>query len=368
MKRDERLVAQGERLRKFRESHSRSTEDVASLLGLGNRQSVYDLESGRRDLKAYEAMQLAGYYGVAPEVLLSGDQQSGQVFWRGEADSFAENLLRTRLDRYERLLSLSCCSASGGLPAYDLSEYNSFESMEQIADGIHKQLDLGQYPARILEEVLRKNWNVLVFHVPLESGSGACLRRKGLSAILLNSNEVWWRRNFSLGHELFHLIFNDCDFTSIPEKRVETLANIFSSHLLMPDDSIRRDIGEIICDDRIRYFDLISLSREYMVSTEALLWRLCRVGMINKETVESFIQNEELRELDRNVHSEVHREEPLLPGHMVTLAYRVYLNGRISVGKLAEYLETTVGQLKSVLRSYGIDPFAVYYETMLGNS
>ena len=50
---------------------------------------------------------------------------------------------------------------------------------------------------------------------------------------------------------------------------------------------------------------------------------------------------------------------------MVMLAYRVYLNGSISVGKLAEYLETNVGRLKSVLRSYGIEPFEWHYETSL---
>lgn len=364
---ESRLVRQGAMLRKIRESSSRSAEEVASLLGFGNRQSVYDLEAGRRDLKAYEAMQLAEYYSVSPEVLLNDAAISPcPVFWRGEADTLAENLLRTRLERYEKLVSLAGCVAEGGMPSYSLSENSSYEYVEKLAGDVVCLLKLGQYPARALEEALRKHWNVVVFHVPLESGSGACMRKGQISAILLNSDEVWWRRNFSLGHELFHLLFDDC--SGVAPDRLETLANVFASHLLMPDQFIKSDIQAVTCDGKIRYFDLMSLAKEYMVSTEALLWRLCRLEIVEREFVESFRTNSDLKELDKDVHEEIHREEPSLPLYMARLAYRVYLNGSISVGKLAEYMETTVGQLKSVLRSHGIDPFAEYYETSLGHS
>jgi plasmid maintenance system antidote protein VapI len=62
-----RLVQQGIMLKKIRDEFSRSAEEVASYLGFGNRQSVYDLEAGRRDLKAYEALRLAEYYGVSTD-------------------------------------------------------------------------------------------------------------------------------------------------------------------------------------------------------------------------------------------------------------------------------------------------------------
>lgn len=71
---------------------------------------------------------------------------------------------------------------------------------------------------------------------------------------------------------------------------------------------------------------------------------------------------------NQNIGGEVHCDEPILTGHMAALACRVYLNWSISLGKLAEYLETTVGQLKTVITSHGIDPFAAHYETSLGHS
>lgn len=366
MKNVDRLVAQGERLRIIRESYSKSAEDIASLLGLRNRQSVYDLESGKRDLKAYEAMQLAEYYGVAPEALLNDTSSEVPVYWRGDADTYAENLLRTRLDRFERLFSLSGCQIEGVPPSYRLIECNSYEKVERVADSLADQLKLGRYPARVLEEALWKTWSVIVFNVPLKSSSGACVRRNGLSAILLNSNEVWWRRNFSLGHEVFHLVFNDV--AGVEPARMETLANKFASRLLMPAGIIDEEIRKISCDGRIKYFDLMSLAKEYMVSTEAMLWRLCGAGAIDKASVERFLEDGDLRTLDKDVHSEIEREDTVIPPFLVRLTYSVYLNGSISVGKLAEYLETSIGQLKSVLRDNGIDPFAAYYETSLSNS
>jgi Zn-dependent peptidase ImmA (M78 family) len=362
-----RLVQQGIMLKKIRDEFSRSAEEVASYLGFGNRQSVYDLEAGRRDLKAYEALRLAEYYGVSTEMLLSDSpSDSAVVYWRGKPDAHAEKLLRTRLERYSRLESHAGKSSESAMPAFSLSGDSSFEFVGKTAESVAGLLNLGQYPARVLEETIRHKWNVVVFHVPLETGSGACIRQKGISAILLNSGDVWWRRNFSLGHELFHLLFTDCG--SVDPDRIETLANVFAGNLLMPSDTFSSDVRRIIKEDKVKYFDLMSLAKEYMVSTEALMWRMCSLDLIPRESVEGFKSDPSLKALDREVHGEILREDPSLPTHMVMLAYGVYLSGKISVGKLAEYLETTVGQLKGVLKSHGIDPFAQYYEATLSHS
>ena len=366
-KSDDRLVAQGIRLREMREAFSRSPEDVAAHLGFGNRQSIYDLESGRRDLKAYEALQLAEYYGVSAESLMSGRREnSAVVYWRGEADIAAEKILLTRLERYTRLERLAESYTESAMPSFSLSGESSYEYIAEIAASVADLLNLGQYPAGVLAEAVRRKWNVAVFYTPLEDASGACIRKDGICGVLLNSKEVWWRRNFSLGHELFHLLFPDC--SGVDSKRIETLANVFASNLLMPCDFIRNDLLELKTKDGYRYFDLMNLAREYMVSTEALLWRMCTLGIIDNAAVDSFKSSEKLKALDRDIHGKDLRDEEALPQYMVMLAYRVYLNGSISVGKLAEYLETNVGRLKGVLESRGIDPFAEYYETSLSNT
>ncbi len=363
----DRLVHQGKRIREIRVELGYSSDNVASLLEFSSRQLVYDLEKGKRDLKAYEAVKLAHYFGITPEELVTGESSAkAPISWRGEPDKHAENILRTRLAGYIKLEKFAGESSESSMPSYSLAADDSFESIAETAESVAGALNLGEYPARILAETIRKKWNVIVFTVPLSSGSAACIRERGISAVLLNSNDAWWRRNFSLGHELFHLLFTDT--AGISEHRIEQLANIFASNLMMPCDTINANMRRLAKAESIQYFDLMQLSREYMVSTEALLWRMFFLEIIPKEIIDRFQSDSDLKALDKEVHGSIVREEPELPPDLVFLAYKVYLRGRISVGKLAEYLETTVGQLKRILISYGIEPFAKFYEASISNS
>ncbi|MCK4505363.1 MAG: ImmA/IrrE family metallo-endopeptidase [Candidatus Aegiribacteria sp.] len=363
----DRLIRQGNRIRKIRAELGYSPENVANLLGFSSRQSVYDLEKGKRDLKAFEALKLADYFGITPEELVTGETiVTVPVSWRGEPDRHAENTLKTRLARYIRLEEFTGKVSESAMPSYSLTGDNTFESIAATAESVAGALNLGEYPARILAETIRKKWNVIVFNVPLNSGSAACIRERGISAVLLNSNDAWWRRNFSLGHELFHLLF--LDTANVPETRIEQLANIFASNLLMPINTIDTDVRRLVEDKSIQYFDLMQLAREYMVSTEALLWRMYSLEIITKDVIDKFQSNSDLKSLDREVHGSLARVELELPPDLVFLAYKVYLQGKISVGKLAEYLETTVGLLKKILISYGIEPFAKFYEASISNS
>lgn len=287
-----------------------------------------------------------------------------RVAWRGESDPHAENLLRTRLDRFILLQKMAGRPFDSSPPAYKVEESVSFEQVDEIAVQVAGTLNLGEYPARSLAEALMKRWNVVIFHLPLTKSSGACLRRDGICGVLLNSNEAWWRRNFSLGHEVFHLIVEPA--TAFSPEREEKLANVFASRLLIPSDSVLNEYRRLESEHgSVNYFHLMRLAREYMVSTDTLLWRLANLHLFEKEMVERFLYDPVLQELDRSIHGEARRVEPELPRDLVLSAYEVYLNGKISVGKLAEYLETTVGMLKKVLPEYGIAPFSPAYETTL---
>lgn len=365
---DDRLALQGRRIKEFRENLGQTAASIAHELRLASPQSIYDLENGKRDLKAWEAIKLAALFGVAPEVIAGLDSPSSdRVCWRGESNPQAENLLRTRLDRFILLQKLAGRQLDSRPPIYKVEANVSFERVDEIAGEVVGLLNLGEYPARSLAEALMKRWSVVIFHLPLDRVSGACLRTEETCGILLNSKEAWWRRNFSLGHEVFHLLVEPAQ-AFLPE-REEKLANVFASRLLIPSDSVLSEYRRLESEHgAVSYFQLMRLAREYMVSTDTLLWRIHNLGVLKKETVERFLSDPALQELDRLVHGEARRDEPELPRDLVLSAYEVYLNGKISIGKLAEYLETTVGRLKKVLPEYGIVPFSPAYETTLGSS
>lgn len=80
---------------------------------------------------------------------------------------------------------------------------------------------------------------------------------------------------------------------------METLANKFATHLPMPAEFIDEEIRKISCGGKMNYFHLMCLAKEYMVSTEALLWRLCGGGTIDKSALEKFLESDHLKSAAR---------------------------------------------------------------------
>lgn len=88
--------------------------------------------------------------------------------------------------------------------------------------------------------------------------------------ILLKSEPLWFRSNWSLAHEIAHLALGHHDVTSKhADSKFEAPANRFASELLLPEQEIR-GINWVACDEA----ELARHLWAYGVSTEALANRL----------------------------------------------------------------------------------------------
>jgi len=141
---------------------------------------------------------------------------------------------------------------------------------------------------------------------------------------------------------------------------MESLANAFSSSLLLPSELLMPEFDKRVLKRKISYADLVGLAREFDVSTEALLWRLYTLRRLEKDTVEKLLENDEFRELDRaSMHGKWWDPSPL-PERFVRLAFLAYQKGRLSRTRLAQYLETSLPKLPTRLMEYGLDETADY--------
>lgn len=100
------------------------------------------------------------------------------------------------------------------------------------------------------------------------------------SEIHYNENHNWHRKRFSIAHEIGHLLFN----TSCCESGVdlyksksidETEANQFASELLMPLSFLKMDFKK----EKVTIKDL---SWKYIVSEEAMGWKIAGTNLLNK--------------------------------------------------------------------------------------
>jgi len=353
----------GKVVRALRKQLGWDQRELARRLGFANLQTVSDIERAKRSLKASEVVRLADLFHVSANDLLSGRAPSpGQyVLWR-EADESAdrkenEALFLQRCQRYAFLEKLTGNTADLDLPQYSLDPATAgFEKVEALADEVRNTLLLGEIVGPGFREALANQWKVKIFEAFLANGSGATTRGEFGAAILENITESPKRRVFSLGHELFHLLTWDSATLRTPERSCnldeygEKLANAFAAALLMPRAVVQRKIDS----PRIKQIaDLIPVAQALSVSLPALLWRLVTMGRLVGEKVQRFL-DQWWGSTDPGWSPPAELDRPL-PERFVSLAFTAYMSGDISIGKLAELLETTVGMVEHFLLKYGLD-------------
>jgi Zn-dependent peptidase ImmA (M78 family)/DNA-binding XRE family transcriptional regulator len=359
-------------VRTLRKRFGWDQRELAERAGFGHFQTVSEIERAKRSLKASEVVRLAEVFHISTNDLLEGNvPRRGQfVLWREpdrspeRADTEARFLERCR--RFAFLEGLSGNAGGPTLPQYsiDLSGA-SYEDAESLAEEVRKTLQLGEVASPGLRENLGSQWRIKIFEDLMKNGSGATTSGEFGAAILENAGEPPTRRAFSLAHELFHLLTWDEVANHADQEnpqcgdRNEKLANAFAAALLMPAETVLRKLSNHRVE---RFGDFLPIARSMAVSLPALLWRLVNLKKLDRDRVQEFLilsGAKEATDLDWSAPTELDRP---LPERYVLLAYSAYLRGDISIGKLAELLETNVGMVEHRLDKYGLDLDADEYQ------
>ncbi|MFV2067156.1 MAG: ImmA/IrrE family metallo-endopeptidase [Pirellulales bacterium] len=174
--------------------------------------------------------------------------------------------------------------------------------------------------------------------------------------MLLNSNNVRWRRNFDLAHELFHLLtWSIVRQNSIKASvQEEKLATCFARNLLMPQEPLRIAIDSHLGNRaKLSFDDLFEVARQFDVSVEALLWQMTFVYKLSKEVVKSNI--DQLRDRMFYWDKRQHDTPPNRPLRFEALANEALRKGMISTGRYAKYLGITRRQAMRQVEQEALD-------------
>ena len=355
------IIAQSVRDR--RRALGMSQRELAEAVGFGSHQIVSELERGQRDVKAWELARIADVLHTSLVALVKREQ-AGQrethIFWRTESPEADRCRHEARLlERFERYRRIEGLTGAGGaphsLPRLHVDRSTSFGQTEQMASSARRSMDLGGRPAMSLAEVVQERFGVMLFLGDLGSGeSAACVRTDSDAAVLLNRNEAPWRQRYSLAHELFHLVTWDAVMDSWPRgqhrttwpDRVEKLANVFASALLLPGEDLRGEFQSRVEGQDPSDLELVNMARAFGVSTSALLWRLRTLDLMDEEAVRERLGDPSFRSMDRaSMPQHWTVPPPDLPDRFVRLVVLAYRTGDISRSVAARYLETNPGEL-----------------------
>jgi Zn-dependent peptidase ImmA (M78 family) len=231
-----------------------------------------------------------------------------------------------------------------------------FQDANRLGQRIWKILNLGNRPAYALVSLLENSYGIKIWYKNLgEDGSAASTIGDFGEGILVNSQEAPWRRNFSIAHELFHLITWDEIEGNTSNDRIEKLANAFASALLLPKIPLKEAFEPRVKNGKVENVDLVEVARQFDVSTQALCYRLITLGWTDRSQMEATLAEPSFKFLDRTLRLGTWLQPPIIPERFVRLAFLAYQRGNLSRPRLAEYLNVSISELGDVLQEYGLN-------------
>lgn len=362
----------GYRVKAARETVGWNQEQLAAALGLNDRQSVSDIENGKRRLQADELVTLSDVLHRDIEFFLDPFAVAGeaQFSWRASNELPEEPLdgFELRAGQWIGLLRWLREGEHGRVnplkQSLRLTSDSTFEEAIARAEDLVNAFDLGKVPAERLIECIEQKLDIPVLFVDTvttpegHSISGATCHLQDLGVILINRNENEARRFYDLAHELFHALTWDAmrpehrESNSLEArgrtKRIEQLANSFAAALLMPRSSLEqlidpRSIGDV--------GHLADVAHELRVAPVALAWRLFNIKWIDDATCQA-LRQEHQRPSTTGAPKRLSR-------NFVTMLHTAIDKGRLSVRKAARALGMTLPQLADLFTEHSLPaPFA----------
>lgn len=117
--------------------------------------------------------------------------------------------------------------------------------------------------------------------------SGLCLIDENFPVIIINNSMSFTRQNFTLFHELYHLISNTSgaeiikddyyNFLDNSQKQSEKKCDMFANTFLIPENDFKREIENNSLDEK----SINDLAILYSVSKEAIMYKLLSLNKIN---------------------------------------------------------------------------------------
>lgn len=353
----------GYRVKAAREAKHLTQVELANALELNDRQSISEIENGKRSIKPDELVRLSEVLCKDIEFFLDPFCVAGEAKFSWRASIAEENLNNFEIKAGKwigllRWLRESKLGASGPLKhSLRLTKHSSYEDAIACAESLVKNFELGEIPAKKLLELIENKLDIPVLFVDImetptgNSISGAACHLQDLGVILVNLNESEARCYYDLAHELFHILTWDVMKPDHREsnssedrghgKRIEQLAENFAAALLMPKSSLEALIDKARLND-VKH--LVEISLTLQVSPTALAWRLFNMKWIDKSIVNNLKDERQSSSFSPKPFSK----------SFIKLLYDAIEHGRLSARKAAKAMSMNLKQLEELFIEYSL--------------
>jgi Zn-dependent peptidase ImmA (M78 family) len=269
-------------------ARGRTHREIAAAIGM-TPDAFSRALNGSRAFTAVELVDLAQMLGTSSHWFVTGESDPFAVRVAGR-HTFDHDLMTHQdvdWDEAQRILSdvaLAYVQAFGNSPRVRASRAVKPNAAQVRADLI---LAGGKGFVRTLAETVEKAFGVDVVRLA-GVREGFALDVVGYSAIIVGETGNWFYENWSIAHELAHVLFghlSELGNRACDDPAAERAANAFAADLLLPETEVRR-----IDWTRITPTDLASFVWTAGVSTDALRRRLASLKISASATTMDLLQ------------------------------------------------------------------------------
>lgn len=360
-------LAIGKRLKTLRTERGMTQEDLCTVLGVKDRQTISAVEIGSRHLSARELMAVVEKLGVSVEYFNDPFQLvgEGEFSWRCRSDvtqvlNQQETKARRWIAMYRTLATEVGHNRSYIRRTLALTTQSTRQDAMEAGEQFVEQFGLGDYPALRLHECVDHDLDILILTVETVEGvySAAC-RLPDMETILLSRDVSEEQCNVDVAHQLLHILTWDAippKVIEIPQdfggKRTLQVANSFVGALLIPVSTLKQyepwlteNMSELA--NRVK-----SVAKEFHVTAEALSCRLVALGYLNQSAARSLNATFSKTEARRESTSWRSR---LFSKRFAAILARALDNGVISARRAANMLGFTLEDLDDLFADHGLE-------------
>ena len=227
------------------------------------------------------------------------------------------------------------------VPAHPLATRND---MIECAKNVRKAWGLGKAPIANAQELLEtRGIKVLLTAAPDNFWGVSGMVNDKTPVIVLNSNDPHIEhRRLTAFHELCHLLYNKFFAEELTAHEKENLCNSFANEMLLPSETL---IILFSGKNKIAIAELISLSINYGISVDAIVYKLKDLGIIGEKRYRGFcIQKSTRPDFKKYIEESRYKEETTT--RFQAMVYSALAQQLISTSKAATLLGVSINNIR----------------------
>lgn len=285
----------GEILKQLRLLYGMSRKDLAEKLNI-TEQAVWQFEKSSISPKASIKLKMSQIFGVRSDYF-SGDRLSNKfdmslVAFRNESDVTRKSIeiqnaylntlysLVTYLETMVNIYKMSILNLSEQVSKM----FSDGVKLEEIALFAKRFLNISKDNSDLLFKLEKSGIYVFEHDMLADEDAYSIWSVDDRPFIILGIGKTAVRRNFDLAHELGHILLHrGIDFSTLTREEFlekESEANNFASYFLLPEETFREDMINLVGKRVSNPDNYISLKQKYLVSIQALEYRAFKLGMV----------------------------------------------------------------------------------------